>query len=67
MNIDSYGFETNKGHLDYEFESEGPRGIIKKVARLDLINVRKKIYNLAFGDLNEETGEISDTSVSNIW
>ena len=49
--------------MDYEFESTGPKGVIKKVARFIEIDVN--VYNFGFGDLNEATGEISDTIVSN--
>lgn len=60
---DKYIFRTNSSFLDYEFESTGPKGVIKKVARFSKIGVN--VYNFGFGDLNEMTGEISDTVVSN--
>jgi hypothetical protein len=60
---DKYIYRTNSSFLDYEFESTGPKGIIKKVARFSGIGVN--VYNFGFGDLNEATGEISDTIVSN--
>jgi len=60
---DKYLYKTNSSFLDYEFESKGPKGKIKKVARFSEIGVN--IYNFGFGDLNEMTGEISDTIVSN--
>ena len=43
--------------------SEGPKRKIKKVVRFTAII--NDAYNIGFGDLNEETGEISDTIVSN--
>jgi hypothetical protein len=60
---DKYLYNTNSSFLDFEFESIGPKGIIKKVARFSEIG--KNIYNFGFGDLDEATGEISDTVVSN--
>jgi hypothetical protein len=58
-----YSYSTNDSFLDYEFESTGPKGVIKKVARFSAIG--ENLYNFGFGDLDESTGEISDTSVSN--
>ncbi len=60
---DKYIFQTNSSYLDYEFESTGPKGVIKKVSRF--IEIGVNVYNFGFGDLNESTGEISDTVVSN--
>lgn len=60
---DKYVYKTNSSFLDYEFESKGPKGVIKKVARFS--GMGTNIYNFGFGDLNEGTGEISDTVVSN--
>jgi hypothetical protein len=63
MYLDRYSYQTNESFLDYEFVSEGPKGKNKKVVRFTAIS--NNVYNLGFGDLNEETGEISDTIVTN--
>lgn len=63
MHLPRYTYKTNNSFLDYEFVSEGPRGHIKKVVRFT--KIEKDVFNLAFGDLDEETGEISDTVVTN--
>ena len=63
MYLERYSYQTNESFLDYEFVSEGPKGNIKKIVRFTAIS--NNIYNLGFGDLNEETGEISDTTVTN--
>ena len=63
MQLPRYHYKTNVAFLDYEFISEGPKGSIKKVIRFTQIG--SFVFNLGFGDLNEETGEISDTIVTN--
>src|SRR5437762_2932298 len=63
MQLPRYIYKTNDSFLDYEFTSKGPRGDVKKVVRFSRINAN--VFNLAFGDLDEETGEISDTTVTN--
>lgn len=63
MYLPRYPYKTNTAFLDYEFISEGPKGNIKKVIRFSKIEAA--VFNLGFGDLDEETGEISDTIVSN--
>ncbi len=60
---EKYIYKTNTSFLDYEFESIGPKGVIKKIARFNLLE--NNIYNFGFGDLNHVTGEISDTVISN--
>lgn len=63
MHLDHYSYKTNPSFLDYEFVSEGPKGKIKKVIRFTMIG--QDVYNLAFGDLIEDTGEINDTVITN--
>lgn len=63
MHLSKYTYRTNETFLDYEFESIGPRGKVKKVVRFTAVG--KHIYNLAFGDLDAETGEISDIAITN--
>jgi hypothetical protein len=63
MQLSRYTYKTNENFLNYEFISVGPRGSIKKVVRFTQISAG--IFNLAFGDLDEETGEIRDTVVTN--
>lgn len=60
---DKYLYHTNSSFLDYEFVSVGSKGTIKKVARFSEMGTN--IYNFGFGDLDESTGEISDTVVIN--
>ena len=63
MHLPKYLYRTNDSFLDYEFVSIGPRGNVKKVVRFS--QIRPGVFNLGFGDLDEESGEISDTIVTN--
>lgn len=63
MQLPRYQYKTNNSFLDYEFISIGPKGSIKKIIRFTQIN--SSVYNIGFGDLDEETGEISDVAVTN--
>jgi hypothetical protein len=66
VNQPQYGFQTNDSFLDFEFESNGPNGRIKKVVRYSPRNVEGMTYfNLGFGDWNEAEGRIDDSSTSN--
>jgi len=50
----------------YEFFSEGPKGKIKKVVRYRLIEETTfPIYNLGFGDWDDETNDINDLITTN--
>ncbi len=66
MNLERYEYYANETFLDFEFESEGPKGKIRKVIRYSPQNANGITYfNLGFGDLNEETGKINDFATSN--
>jgi hypothetical protein len=65
MNEESYSFTKEPGIFYYEFFSEGPNGKIRKVVQFHQISATEDIYNLGFGDFNEELGEVDDLSVSN--
>ncbi|MGF7229824.1 DUF6934 family protein [Arachidicoccus sp.] len=59
MNLVHYSFNTNSSYLDFEFESEGSKGKIKKVVRFSPQNANGITYlNLGFVDINPETGNI---------
>ncbi|BAU54619.1 DUF6934 family protein [Mucilaginibacter gotjawali] len=65
MKEESYSFKKEPGIFYYEFFSEGPKGRIRKVVQFHQITSTDNIYNLGFGDFNEELGDIDDLSVSN--
>jgi hypothetical protein len=66
MRDETYQLKANASITTFEFISEGPRGNIKK--RIEYQEMKQntgfKFYNLAFGDINEETNKIDDTVVS---
>ena len=48
----------------YEFTSEGTKGSIKKMVQFTDTGM-ENVYNLAFGDYNDETKSINDLAVTN--
>ena len=50
-------------HESYEFLSSGPKGTIKKVVQF--LSIERDIYNLQFGDWDEDTQTITDDVRSN--
>lgn len=65
MNLSSYPYTPSESFLDFIFESEGPKGKIKKVVRYSLQNANGVSYcNLGFGDLNLETGKFENLIIS---
>ena len=66
MNIERYDYIVNDLFVDYEFVSDGPNNKITKVVSYRPYNANGITYfNLGFGDLDEETGNINDLSTSN--
>ncbi len=63
MNLDRYPFFTND-YQDYEFFSEGPKGRIKKVVKFMKAQDDPIIFNLAFGDEDPLTGNVSDVVIT---
>ncbi len=48
----------------FEFDSEGPKGKIRKIIQYTEINL-KNYFNLGFGDKNHKTNTIDDLVVTN--
>ncbi len=62
MHLTLYPYIIDKNFRIYEFVSEGPAGMIRKIVRFDRIG--PDIYNLSLGDLDEKTGKINYSIVS---
>ena len=66
MNIAKYKYSVSDTYLDFEFDSDGPKGIIRKVVRYSYqVANGVSYYNLGFGDLDSSTGRINDLVVTN--
>jgi hypothetical protein len=66
MNPDPYKFSASDTFLDFEFESNGPNGKVRKIVRYSPQNAGGITYfNLGFGDLNSKTGKIDDLASTN--
>ena len=66
MNSESYKYKPGRTFFDFEFESDGPNGRIKKGIQYLLRNTLGNSYfNIGFGDLDDATSEINDISISN--
>jgi hypothetical protein len=64
MQLPKYPLASNDKLTTFEFISEGQRGLIHKLVRYQPTNL-KDVYNLAFGDKDNTTGNIDDTVISN--
>jgi hypothetical protein len=63
MNLEKYPVISTNEHQTYEFLSEGPNGSIKKVIYFQ--EIADNLFNLAFGDWNENEQSIDDKARSN--
>ncbi len=64
MKYPRYQYTTEKELHLFEFDSVGIKGVIKKIVQYTEMSI-ENYYNLGFGDLNEETGEVDDKVVTN--
>jgi hypothetical protein len=64
MNSPKYLYKSEDLLLYFEFISEGPNGSIKKIVAYTETS-SENVYNLGFGDYDEETKSINDLSVTN--
>ena len=64
MNKPKYLYKTEKEFTIYEFVSEGSRGRIPKMVEYSETGT-EGVFNLAFGDYDENTKTINDLSVTN--
>ncbi|AMD85662.1 hypothetical protein SAMN05444369_104117 [Capnocytophaga haemolytica] len=61
MSYPRYTYKAGKYLTSFEFVSVGKRGSIKKVVGYAPMS-NPRIYNLGFGDWNEETQEVDDSN-----
>jgi hypothetical protein len=64
MQLTRYEYSTESRAEFFKFTSQGIKGDIQKLVVYTAM-LEKDIYNLAFGDYNEETGTIDDTVITN--
>lgn len=64
IKIEKYPLKAESNLTIFEFISEGPKGLIRKIIQFQETN-QPNLYNLAFGDKNPETEEVDDLAVSN--
>ena len=57
-----YAIEKTDSSMIFEFISEGSKGAIRKRVEYEQIGVNT--YNLAFGDIDAETDDFDDTTVT---
>lgn len=64
MRNEIYKLKTDPDAIVFEFTSVGPKGNIAKLVMYQETKITD-LYNLAFGDKDEITGEINDMIVTN--
>ena len=64
MKHPKYQYRSEELFLFYEFISEGPKGLIRKIVEYTETST-ENVYNLGFGDYDETKKSISDLSVTN--
>ena len=68
MSANSYNTEEelDAGKLKYYFESTGQTTLVKAIEYSPILQIRgRQVYNLGFGDYDENTNTFSDDSISN--
>ena len=64
MNKEKYQYKAESNFEFFEFYSEGPNGRIRKVVIYQKTKI-ENVYNLAFGDYDDNKKSIDDLSVTN--
>lgn len=66
MQLETYSFIKRPASYYYEFYSDGPNGKIKKVVEFYRLQEHKEdVYNLAFGDWDDDKHHINDLAITN--
>lgn len=63
MKLDRYELKAGRNLTAFEFLSDGPKGQIRKLIQFQQMNL-PNLYNLAFGDINPDTGELDDKVIT---
>jgi len=64
MKSTNYPLSAKDNLKTFEFISEGPNGLIRKMVQFTPTNLQG-FYILAFGDKDSKTGELDDLAISN--
>jgi hypothetical protein len=64
MKLANYPLAAEDNLKTFEFISEGPNGLIRKMVQFTPTNLQG-FYILAFGDKDSKTGELDDLAISN--
>jgi hypothetical protein len=64
MKLANYPLAAEENLKTFEFISEGPNGLIRKMVQFTPTNLQG-FYILAFGDKDSKTGELDDLAISN--
>ena len=64
MKHPKYNYRSENTLHIYEFNSEGPKGLVKKMV-IYTETTTENVYNVGFGDYDESTNGINDLSVTN--
>ena len=64
MKSTNYPLSAEDNLKTFEFISEGPNGLIRKMVQFTPTNLQG-FYILAFGDKDSKTGELDDLAISN--
>lgn len=64
MKKEKYPYRTEDRFEYFEFFSEGPKGVIKKVVEYQP-TMQENVFNLAFGDYNDAAKGIDDKTITN--
>lgn len=68
MEEDKYNCIKDAANNTFTFESQGPKGVIKKIVKYrlsDKLEDGTPVLNLSFGDLEENLKSINDNAISN--
>jgi len=65
MHLPHYDYIDEQAACEFSFVSEGTKGQIQKRVVYTPLPQNPEVINLAFGDIDQESGELSDTVNSN--